>query len=191
MTAKAKTTPLQTIAKDLESKDFATYSPEVSKDNPFEQLYVSLGQDESERDFILQLVFVNDLASAMGVEQDSDDPFLLQFFLSFPFLAKKTTVNETALLALTLNRIIPLGAIGLSQAEGTLYFQYVLACPDDKPSSILIEEVVSMIGMFVTEFAPKLELVATGKKKSKEVVDEMEKLGLKIPPVMPPPNATQ
>lgn len=182
-------TPLSKISKILQDDDFATFMPEVSEENPIEQLYVSLGQDSQKRDLILQMLFINDLASKMGMEEEPEDAVLLQCFLAFPVVCKQEHIGEIAKLMVTLNRIIPIGALGTSLKEGTLYYQYVLALETREAPAKVILEVISMIGMFTMEFADKLAAVARGQKTCDNIICELEEAGLTIPPVMPPPGA--
>ena len=183
--------PLDRIAKTLEADDFAVYLNEKSEEVPFDQLFISLGEDEQKRPFVLQMLFVNDLTNIMELEEKEEDAALLQHFLTFPFTASPITVPELSKLVLMLNRIIPIGAFGLDINQGTLYFQYVLASKDREVNKTVILETVSMIGMFVMEFAKKLEAVATGEKCAQEIIKSLEEVGLFIPPLAPMPNLSE
>lgn len=188
MQSPTKQTPLSRLGDILKKDDFVVHLNEKGPEIPFEQLFVSLGEDAQDRPFILQMLFVNDLAGIMKLEEKAEDATLLQHFLIFPFIANAMTVPELSKLILMLNRIIPLGAFGLDVNRGTPYYQYILAAPDREINQTVALEAVSMIGMFTMEFASKLEAVASGEKKAQDVIKELEEIGLFIPPLAPMPN---
>lgn len=182
------TSSLEAIAEYLKAEEFPVYLPKPTPDLQLDQLYVGLFKDEAGRDYVLQVVYVNDLAKSTGVTAEENEILLLQFFVSFPFKAEQTFLGDISSLILTINRILPLGAFGLSQKEGTIYFQYILASETKQISKLVSVEVTNIIGMFVKEFAPKLASVATGEKTVDEVLKEMESTGLVIPSVEPMPT---
>ncbi len=181
-------TPLNFIAEVLEDADFPVVFQEKNENSPVEQVFIPLEHDKEELSGALQILFINDLTKTLGVteeDEDEDDVQLLQFFMLCPFQCKAETCSEVALLILALNRILPIGAFGMSQKEHTIYFQYVLALEDqeDAVNPMVILEVVSMISMFVIEFIESIALVAKGEKTADALLEEMEAKGMVLPPL--------
>lgn len=186
-------TPLNFIAEVLDEGDFPVVYQEAGEQSPVEQVFVPFEHEKEALSSSLQILFINDLVKTLGIDQEEeeDEVQLLQFFLLCPFQCTADTVREVALFILALNRILPVGAFGLSQKEGTIYFQYVLALEDqgDALDPDLILEVVSMINMFVLEFIENISLVAKGEKTSDALLKEMEEKGMALPPLGFPKEA--
>lgn len=175
------TSHLALIENILKEEDFATFLMPISEDNLFERLFVSLGQDDKSRDFTLQIHFINDVTNALGVDDDPEDAFILQFFLLLPYNIPHNKVNEASRVILTLNRILPVGAFGLSEDDGLAYFQYNLACEERTVSEKVIKEVVSIIGFFSSEFSARIEQVAEGKITREALIQELAQAGIQFP----------
>ncbi len=181
-------TPLQLIAEFLEEETFDTKIVPPSKEHPFERLLVSLGQDEQERLFTMQLHFVNDITSSMGNVEDPDDIILLECFLLFPFKVEAKYFSEVARLILTVNRLVPVGALGMSEPDGSVYLQYHLSSKDRNIDEKIILEVVNMIGFFTGEFAQKIEAVGNGTLEREAYLNELVQTGIVLAPLGDQPS---
>ena len=176
-------TPLQSIEAVLKEENFATKHIPVSKDHPFEQLYVSLGQDEQKRPYIIQMHFVNDVTNALGGQDEPSDAYILQLFIVFPFLVEIDQKDSVARLLTTLSRILPVGAFGMSDEDGTPFYQYNLACKERAVDEKVLLEVVSIMGFFSSEFGKQIEEVASGKKTREALLSELAEAGISFPPI--------
>ncbi len=181
--AMTKTSALSGIQTILDDEDFATYLMPISEDNLFERLFIGLGQDSQSRDLTLQIHFINDITNALGVDDDAADAYILQFFLLLPFTLNKTYMSEIARVVLTLNRILPIGAFGISEDDGMAYFQYNLICAEHKVDDKVLVEAVSIIGFFVSEFAPRIDQVSEGKISYEALIQELSHSGIDFPPL--------
>lgn len=175
------TSHLSLLNNILKEEDFATFLMPVSEDNLFERLFVSLGQDDKSRDFTLQIHFINDVTNALGVDDDPEDAFILQFFLLLPYTIAKNQINEVSRVILTLNRILPVGSFGLSEDDGLAYFQYNLTCAERTVDEKVLKEVVSIIGFFSSEFSVRIEQAAEGKITRDALIQELAQAGIQFP----------
>ncbi len=176
-------TPLALIRDLLEEEDFSTELVQQSEGQPFERLLVSLGADDKHRPFTLQMHFVNDVTGALGGFDDPEDIFLLECFLPFPFQAKPEYQTETARVLLALNRLLPIGAMGMSEPDGTVYIQYNLACLTRATDEKVLLEVVGMMGFFTGEFGPKIEAIGDGSLSRETYLADLANAGIQLPPL--------
>lgn len=182
-------TPLAELASILEEADFPVVYQEADDKSPVEQIFIPLEGQTEEQDLILQMLFVNDLVDSMGVtdkedkDEEDEDAQLLQFFIYLPFETPPEKRADLALFLMTINRLLPVGAFGLSHKEGTVYYQYILASEDKEVSPLVALEVVSMISMFILEFVPKIQLVAEGNQDCESMIKKMEEEGITLPPL--------
>lgn len=176
-------TPLGLIEQDLREEGFGTHHLVVDADNQYERLLVMLGRDEHDRDYFLQLTFVNDIMNVLGQPDQPENAYLLQFSSEFPFKIKIESFAEAARLLLTLNRILPVGALGLSEADQTLNYNYVLVLPDREVDDVVVTEIVDIAMFFIRNFAPLIEAVTTGTRSREEVVEELKSKDLLAPPI--------
>ncbi len=154
--------PLGIIEQLLKDEDFGTRLLEKSEERPFELLFVGVGEDAKKRGYTMQVHYVNDVASAVGGQDQPDDAYILQFFLVFPFLVDQEQLGPVGRAILAINRILPVGAFGLSEQEGTPYYQYNLASSERLKDKKVLLEIMSIMGFFTCEFSTNFEAISKG-----------------------------
>lgn len=178
--------PLGIIEQLLKDEDFGTRLLEKSEERPFELLFVGVGEDAKKRGYTMQIHYVNDVASAVGGQDQPDDAYILQFFLVFPFLINPEQRGPVGRAILAINRILPVGAFGFSEQEGTPYYQYNLASSDRLKDKKVLLEIMSIMGFFTSEFSPKFEAISEGSTTCDAMFEELAKGGIVFPPITPP-----
>ncbi|GAB4276756.1 MAG TPA: hypothetical protein DIU37_02630 [Opitutae bacterium] len=182
----ASQSPLAVIEQTLKEEKFATRLLEKDNERPFDLLFAGIGEDEKKRGYTVQLHFVNDVTNAVGGADEPEDAYLLQFFLVFPYLIEASKKAEVARAMLAINRILPIGAFGMSEQEGTPYYQYNLACADRSVDGTVLLEILSIMGFFTSEFSPKFEAISEGTDTFDSLIEALSKGGIVFPPITPP-----
>lgn len=184
-------TPLQRIEAQLSADDYLTHRASASADPRLEKLFIGLGRDAQQRDWILSLSFTSDVAAAFGVESDADEPVYFQIFLPLPFLVPGECLAEAARLILHLNRLLPAGAFGLSDPEGAAYFQITQIEESHELSPRKIGELVGLAAFFGRDFGAYIEALARGTKTRIEIITALESAGVTLHDIPPQPGAAR
>jgi len=182
------TTHLTAIQEVIEDLDYRTiYSP-PEESAPFERLSVLIGNDAQQRPLTLQLYFINDIAFAVGGgedEEDTHDAIFLQFMLLLPTPVQADRFGEVAEYVLLINRILPVGAFGISRPDGTVYFQYSLGLAEREVDENVLDEVVQMIEVFVNKFEGNIAEISSGKMRAAAAIQALTEEGVVPPPLGP------
>ena len=179
-------TPLTAIQEVIEELDYRTIYLPAEESAPFERLHVLIGNDAQERPLTLQLCFINDIALAVGGtedEEDTHDAILLQFMLLLPALTQAGRFAEVAEYLLQINRILPIGAFGISRPDGTVYFQYTLALAEREVDDNVLLEVVQMADVFVNKFEGNITGVSSGTLRAATAIQALVEEGIVPPPL--------
>jgi hypothetical protein len=184
MSSQETQTPMQAIEALLSENEFVSqYQPVAGEKHPVEQLFVALGKDQKDRLYTLEMHFVNDVSVAIGGPSSSDDAFVLQFFVPMPFESGTKHLDDLGRSILAINRLLPMGALGLSDTEGHVYFQYNLTLDQKRISEKVLMEVLSVISFFIGEFSPKVEQVGLGELTFKKFVAQLKEMGIDLVPL--------
>ena len=176
-------TPLTLIQQDLLAEEFDARLLGIDDKNFYERLFVVFDPDDKGRDQILQIMFINDLLNLSGQADEPEDMFLLQFTLELPFRVPEAAAAEVARLLLALNRVLPVGALGMTEPEGTVYFNYALSNADRRVEDVVTANTVGLIEFYIPGFAKLIEAVADGSRKRQDVIKQLIE-----EQVMPPPS---
>ena len=176
----------------IEDHDYSvTHSP-PGEGAPFERLHVLLGVDSGERPLSLQLYFINDAELAVGGGENQDDTLdaiLLQFALLFPTPVAAGNSPGVMEYLMHINRILPVGAFGVSPPDGIIYYQYNLALPEHDVDENVLIEVVQMSDFFVNRFLENIGKVSVGILTAESALQQMRDEGLFPPPIGVQPSA--
>lgn len=185
-------TPFSALQAVLTENDYSTTLLPIDDENPYEKLFVSIGDDELGRLFAIQMHFVNDIALVLGGEEESDDAMVLQFFVLMPYIAAAGTFGELARAMIYVNRILPVGTFGFSEPDGGIFFQYNLVQNDRSVPDDVLLEVVQMIATFVVKFTPMIESIAQGNRTADDLKQQLlEEDGITLPPLIAPAHPGQ
>jgi len=160
------------IQKALNSSGFVTHIQESASQDIPDQLLVSLGLDDKDRDLTLQ-IHLNKETAAMSVTSKVTYRFL-HFFLAMPFLIEKSHIEESAKLACLINKIATLPGFNLSETDSAMTYHYVHFSlrdeVDHRELDFIVTTILNLLELFLTSF----EEVGSGQKTVKEVVESAE-----------------
>ena len=192
-------TPLAEIAVALDSAganlDFFRGDAEV----PFERLNVLLQSDDAGRDYVLQIVFVDDVSELMAfafdeaIEDEDEDEVdetavTLHFSLILPYRVKDGCDVEIMRLLMTINRLLPLGVFGYGETDQGLYWGYPLLLADrDSLQGLVLEDTLNMLNFALETYGTLIEAVAIGSASYSDVLDQLKDADTTLPPVGEPP----
>lgn len=182
-----ETPPLQIIAEALADENYASEYLPANDNRPIDMLLVSLTGENSSEPVILELTFTNDLLLKAGVEENIDDAMILQFLVRYRFSFAKESAAELALLLMALNRVLPVGAFGLSEDVGTVYLQYALFLPSRMVDQDVLGTIVAGIDSLATDLIEPIQAVGGGQRNAQEALQQLQEQGLIIPPMLPGP----
>jgi hypothetical protein len=112
---------------------------------------------------LVHIVYLNDLARENEPEKIADDTFTLQFFVTLPVEIKAEHKSGLLELLAALNRFLAIGHFGWSGQEG-VYYRYCLMSRQKEIDSVLLVEIMQMIGFIVNKFSPEISKMAQGIK---------------------------
>jgi hypothetical protein len=181
--------PLQEIGEQIEREDYPfEFLPANGADRPVDLLLVSLGE-ESGVSLVIEMIFVNDLLLTMGIPEEYDDAMVLQFLLRLPIAFEPGAAPELALFLATLSRVMPAGAFGLSEEDGTVYHQYALHLPTRAAETEVLVSVIAGTHALLRILLPEIKEVAAGTLKRQEALKRLSGKGVNIPGMGPGPVA--
>ena len=176
-------TPFTRLAGVLNALEMPALLLPVDAENPVEMLLVSVDEPPleagQETRFVFQLFFAGDMvAQALNeggaVAPDDSDSVILQFILSLPI--EQTPVDLLGLYQLLsiLNRMLPIGALDLNEAN-QVYLRYGLLA-ESKAGLTLpqVVEVLDLLRFFILRMTPGIEALVTGEQTLEVVLREIE-----------------
>ncbi|MGF1562904.1 MAG: hypothetical protein ACFB3T_12085 [Geminicoccaceae bacterium] len=195
-------TPLAEIAWALDQSGIPVDLQRGDEIVPFERLQILLLTDEKDRDFVVQVMFVDDLVDNMPLtaevlgedlddelldEEDDDDAVILLFSTILPYRAKPSSAGDLARLLMVVNRLLPIGAFGYIERDQGLYLAYPLTLLSrDALEGRVLEGVINRLIFAIESYNGLIEAVATGSKTADDVFAEIEEMGMPLPPLGEP-----
>jgi hypothetical protein len=178
---------LQDIAAALEQNGLRVKLEKIDTGIETGKLYLLLWADEQQRDVVVEIMFLNELSDSMAgsdPQYDADDEdsiTLLHFSILLPFRIERTAVAEAMRIAFMVNRLLPLGAIGCSEADGAFYLSYQLALPEPALPALVLQEVINLLSFAVETYATLLELAGRGELTAEELTEQLRQNGSELP----------
>ena len=167
---------------------FADHHP-ATAEGQHESLYIPLDvEDEAhpEREYGLEVFFINDVLEAFGDQEEDEDAIIAQFMLILPFRIPVDYYLDTLRYCGVANRMLPIGAFGLSEQDGAVYLRYCLATESRAIPQVVLLEVVSAMEYSCKEYGSQFEKISKGELTVDEYLREMEASGHALPPVVDP-----
>lgn len=180
--------PLAALLEPLEEFEyFADHQP-AGDESLFERLYISLNVDDAQpdREYGVEVFFINDVTEAFGAVEEEEDAVIAQFMLLLPFRIQVEGYLEVMRFCNLVNRMLPLGAFGLSEQDEAVFLRYCLAAESRTIPHDVLLEVVSAMEYACRAYAPQFEALSTGARKYDDVVREIEEAGQQLPSVGDP-----
>ncbi len=175
---------LQDLCDFLTEQNVSFYDQSADENCPADRVYVHLDVDDLKREYTLQIASLGNTAGDHGFAVDENKPRSIQFILMFPFVVDADFIPEVSLYLLMINRLLPLGAFGLIEDEGFLYFNYSLLTNTTSLNTTLCFEIISAIGFFVNATRQTTAQVACGEISHHEAAELLEEAGFEFPSVM-------
>ena len=146
-----------------------------SEDSPFEFLMVFLGNDPKGREKILQISAQNqELAQSLRTEPiELPEMARVQFQILFPFQIVETSSREVGSLVCFLNGILDLPGIEMNEAEGNVYYRYILLAIREDLNKHLILSIIGIIMLTMEIYADLIEQVSKGEITFNEVLEKV------------------
>lgn len=148
---------LSNVATHFNQNNLFTQLVPQNEQVPFEQLFVLLGQDHKKRDLRLEMLVLPNM----------EELDMLQFFVHLPFSPNPTTLPNAAQFIQFLNEQLPVGHFCINEANGWIYFRYVMAQPAGNVNPETAYQVFWMVDYVVKNFVQVLEDVIEGDKDAK------------------------
>jgi hypothetical protein len=180
--------PLEALIEPLEEFEyFADHQP-AGDESLFERLYISLHVDEAQpdREYGVEVFFINDVTEVFGDQEEEEDAIIAQFMLILPFRIQIDGYLEVMRFCNLVNRMLPLGAFGLSEQDEAVYLRYCLAAESRAIPHDVLMEVVSAMEYACRAYSSQFEALSTGAMKYDDIVREMEGNGQQLPSVGDP-----
>ncbi|WP_038160587.1 YbjN domain-containing protein [Verrucomicrobium sp. BvORR106] len=180
--------PLAILAGPLEDLEYYVDLKPVQEDGLYERLYLTLDVDEErpELEYGLEIYFINDVMEAFGSDTDAEEAVVTQFMLVLPFSFLAETLLEAMRLCNYVNRLLPMGAFGVSEEDGAVFLRYCLASESRAVPESVVIEVVQALEFACREYGPHFEKISLGQSAVKEFLGTFEESGHQIPSVGSP-----
>jgi hypothetical protein len=180
--------PLEALIEPLEEFEyFADHQP-AGDESAFERLYISLNVEDPQpdREYGVEVFFINDVTEAFGDREAEEDAIIAQFMLILPFRIQIDSYLEVMRYCNLVNRMLPIGAFGLSEQDEAVFLRYCLATESRAIASEVLIEVVSAMEYACKSYASQFEELSTGTKKYDDYAREFEQSGQQLPSVGDP-----
>jgi hypothetical protein len=177
--------PLARLMEPLEELEYYADHLAITEDGMYERLQLRLEVDESrpELEYSVEIYYINDVMEALGAEMEGEDAILTQFMLVLPFRFPIEAFIEAMRLCNIVNRLLPMGAFGLSEQDDAVYLRYVLATETRAiPGDVLIE-VVQAFEHACQEYGPHFEKIAQRESTADAFIAAFEASGHPLPSV--------
>lgn len=146
---------------------------------PYERLLVYLGNDRKFRERVLEITIKEQLFP-QKVETNEVEYLSIQFKLMFPFEIKDIASQQVAHLLHFLNHFLELPGLEMSEAEGKIFYRYVLLCGKKAFDPQLCLSIIGNILLMLELFSQSIEVVALGEKNFNDLLHDVLDLASQI-----------
>jgi hypothetical protein len=171
---------LKMYSTKAEMAGYRTWVLPADEIKPIAEMLCLIDVDEHEREYILQIMYANELSESQGFERKKTDIILLQFTINLPFIVEENCRVDTALLLHFLNIQMPIGQFIFSDLERSIVFRGGLTHVDETIASWLVVEAINMIRFFVGRFREFIEPVASGNTTYSQVMQNLIEQGRRL-----------
>ena len=181
-------TPLGSLIEPLEDLEYIATLHRVESDGLIETLHVLLdgAPDRTGLLFNLEICIMNDLMQAFGDEDEADEAIITQFMLVLPFSFTPESYLEVMRLCNIINRLLPVGAFGLSENDGAVYLRYCLTSASRYIDDVVIAETVQALEFACREYGPHFEKASQGEAAASDFLRKFAESGHTLPSVGDP-----
>lgn len=175
-------TPLLRLYDFLNALDLRVNWRGVSPQQPFEQVIITLDPGEQaplRPEYVLQIAFAEAIQAGMqGWAVNHQHGATLLFSLVLPVQIPPELRLEAYRLLALLNRILPLGHLGLHEGvtPALVFFKYPLAALSTNISMLLVQDIIEQINTFVLLMTPALQQFSRAQQSADEARELIESL---------------
>lgn len=166
--------PLERLTHFLQALTYEVGYLEPSAEQPYGRVIVALDEDRSKAEYedVVQIFFMEDVlqaANQQATEQSdeaAEDPSNLQIVMDMPLQLQglpNAQKSEAYRLIFILNKLLPLGSLGLQHENEALYFKYSLLGKDQNHAADLIGDILDMMAFYLPEFKVLIQQALSGK----------------------------
>ncbi len=169
---------LKSLKQFLESQDMkCTFIPK-SEEIPIDQVFVYMGQDDSDRDLLLQIRVVEQELEGVelqGVTKKNMSYHHMHFLVNLPLKINEHCIGDVARMVLLLNKSLSVPGFEFSEVDRMVYYRYVLMTSGGRFNGNIVMSIIGMIMFNIDVFSKTIEDVGTGARTLVEVVEEAQK----------------
>lgn len=153
---------LESFAAAAEQAGYRAWVLPADDTKPVAEMFCLIHVDDRDRDYLMHLMYPNQLTEAGDLPSADHDLTLLQLTLTMPFPVTIEPAGDLALLLHAYNLCVPVGQFILSDQERLVVMRGVLTHADAALPPWLVLEAIDMMGLFARRFADSIEQVANG-----------------------------
>lgn len=170
---------LKTIQQQLEQAHVNCAYYEPTTEIPFDRILVLLGQDNQQREQIVEITAQEQSLNFENTSPASTPVYRIQFQLLFPFTVEDLATSQMASLLLFINRLLDFPGLELDELDNQIYYRYVWLTKKQKIDVALILSILGIIVLVLQLFTPAIEAIANGTSTFNELLEEIIKLNAK------------
>ena len=177
--------PLQSLIEPLAEFEYDAEHQPAGEASIYETLFITLDieEDRPERNYTIEVFFINDVTEAFGDEEAEEDAVIAQFTLILPFRIRVESYLEILRFCTLVNRLTPMGTFGLSENDEAVYLRYCLATESRSIPPVVLLEVVSALEFCCKEYGPLIEELSNGTRTYDDHIAAFEATGRQLPSV--------
>lgn len=165
---------LSLIQKELEKHQYEC----VHLANGFDEyLNVVVGMDKKKRPFLLEIKAIELPAfSETPIDDIAKHPIRIQFYLTLPFTALDSSLNQVASLIHFINPYLDLPGFELNELKNQVSYRYVWMITNSTFDSILLMNIMGAIVLNLNLFTELIELLAKGELSFNDILLNLTEL---------------
>jgi hypothetical protein len=136
------------------------------------RLALFVGCDRKNRERSLEVTLNEQMLFNQKARKVESSPYCtLQFQYKFPFQANDVTLIDTARLVSFLNRQYALPGLEFDEITGSLFYRHIMLLNVTRVDMETITGTIGIIMLFLEMFTDAVELVASGKMTTNEILE--------------------
>lgn len=170
---------LQEIQNQLEQAHVNCAYYSATTEVPFERILVLLGQDDQQREQIVEMTAQEQHLHLAENVQTENSFYRIQFQLLLPFKVEDTALPQMASLILFINRLLDFPGLELDELDNQIYYRYVWLAKKHEVDVSIILSILGIILLVLQLFTPAIESIANGTSTFNELLEELIQLSEK------------
>lgn len=168
---------LRLYANKIEEAGYSCWVLPADQDKKISELLILMNVDALARDYVMQVMYVNELAEDSGIGSPDNSIFMLQSTMRLPFPVSEPYFSDVARLLHLINALLPIGQLILSEMDKSVSFRGILAHTSPNIESALFVEATKMTNFLLMPFIALIEQVATGVSSYAQTLEMLAESG--------------